>query len=142
MLTFTGRIDSRQDRVLKLGPIQLDRPEAFRQHLRSLDGQVVEVIVRPKQSQRSSEQNRYLWYANTIIAEHLGYDKHEKDLVHYALLQKCYGVRHDETLDVDVPARTSSQLTTKEFSEYMDWLVRYAAMELDIVLPLPGEADF
>jgi hypothetical protein len=39
------------------------------------------------------------------------------------------------------PAKTSSQLSTKEFSDYMEWLVRWAAMEHGIRVPLPGESE-
>ncbi len=99
------------------------------------------VVIRRVAKRRSLEQNAWIWgVAYPLIAKTLGYDYHEYDDLHYALIAKCFGAHLDERLGTNVPNARSSQLTTTEFSEYMEWLVRVAAQEWDCVIPLPGEA--
>jgi hypothetical protein len=89
---------------------------------------------------RSDRQNAWIWgVAYPLIAETLGYDRHEHDEIHYALVAKCFGTHHDDKLAIDVPNVRSSKLSTKQFSDYMDWLVRFAAQEWGCVIPLPDE---
>lgn len=114
-----------------------------RQYLRGLRGQRVDVIVKPHRKDRSLDQNAWIWgVAYPIIAAEIGYDEHEHEDLHYALMEKCFGSHFDKRLGSLVPNKRSSRLTTKEFSTYMDWLVRFAAQELGgILVPLPGEAE-
>ena len=109
--------------------------------LESCKGHDVDVVVRVHQKTRSLEQNAYIWgVAYPILAEHLGYDKHEIEDLHYALIEKCFGTHFDQRMRQMVPNKRSSKLTTKEFSEYMDWLVRFAAQECGgVYIPLPDE---
>ena len=72
-----------------------------------------------------------------MIAHELGYDKHEHDDVHYALVAKCFGTH--VKLQQEIPNVRSSHLTTTQFSELMEWEVRFAAQELGVVVPLPNE---
>jgi hypothetical protein len=130
---FTGR-------VLQGGLLVLDRPKDYAKHLRSLAGQYVEIVARKRRSKRSLDQNAWWWgKCLPLIAEELGYDKHDHDALHYALVAKCFGTHMDPKLNVDVPNARSSQLSTAEFSELMEWVVRWAATEYGIVIPLPNE---
>lgn len=114
----------------------------YRAHLHSLRGKPVEVSVRRASSQRSLDQNAWVWgCAYPLLCETLGYDMHERDDLHYALVEKCFGSHIDPRLGVNVPNKRSSQLTTAEFSEYMEWLVRFAAQEFQCVIPLPNEVE-
>lgn len=108
-------------------------------------GQDVCVSVQRRDKQRSAEQNAWLWgFALPAIAEHCGYDEHEHERLHYDLLSVRFGTTAVAPL-VDgappriVPTRTSSQLSIKEFSDYMEWLVRYAADKFNVTLTLPSE---
>lgn len=106
--------------------------------LRTQAGEFIEIKVPGRH--RSSQQNRWLWgVAYPYIAEHIGYDRHEHDELHYALIAKCFGTHHNDRLDAEIPNARSSQLSTKEFGDYMEWLVRFAAQEWGVVIPLPGE---
>lgn len=122
----------------------LDAAEAElrRGYLRKLAGQRVQIVVRKFRKNRSDRQNRWWWgIAVPLIAQELGYDKHEHEDVHYALVAKCFGVHFDDRLKQEVPNKRSSSLTTAEFSELMEWAVRVAAIEWGIQLPLPNEAE-
>jgi hypothetical protein len=111
-----------------------------RGYLRQLAGQAVDVIVRRHRKRRSDAQNRYHWgIAVPLIAQELGYDKHEHEDVHYALVSKCFGTHLDAKLKQEIPNKRSSMLSTEEFSQLMEWEVRWAATELGIVVPLPNE---
>lgn len=131
-------------RVGSDGRIEFDRynRKALDAALDGLRGQEVDVVVRPHQRTRSLDQNAWIWgVAYPILAEHLGYDKHEHEDLHYALVEKCFGSHFDKRLGQMVPNKRSSKLTTREFSEYMEWLVRFAAQECGgVYIPLPDEA--
>jgi hypothetical protein len=125
--------------VDRVGHLHLADRSGLRRWLRSLAGDAVELIVRHPRRQRSSQQNRWWWgVAIPLLAEHTGYDRVS---LHYELVRKCFGVTHDPKTGLDVPNARSSKLTTKEFSELMEWVIAFAACELDVTLPLPGDAD-
>lgn len=126
------------------GRLQMDGIEASqrRRYLRSLAGKRVGVVIRERRAQRSHNQNAWLWgVALPVLAEALGYDEHEHETLHYALLGECFGHVYDQRTGQTVLAKTSSQLNTKEFANYMEWLVRWAATEHDCRIPLPGESE-
>lgn len=127
------------DGQLAMQPLEAGQRRAF---LRSLSGQPVDVVIRRRRSKRSAEQNAWLWgVALPVLAESFGYDQHEHEMLHYQLLAECFGERYDQRFGRAVPCRTSSQLNTQEFSQYMEWLTRWAAVEHGIRVPLPGESE-
>lgn len=137
-MQWTGFVDDS-------GVFALDQPDKFRAWVKRFAGHEVVVTVQRKTRKRSLEQNAWLWgVALPLIAEHLGYDRHELDELHYDLLSVRFGTKavaprvpgaHPRI----VPSRTSSDMTTTEFSDYMDWVVRYAAQEFGVVIPLPDD---
>jgi hypothetical protein len=131
---FVGRVNA--------GRIEWEPSEAGkrRQHLESLDGKVIEAVIRQRKKKRSHDQNAWLWgVALPLLADSLGYDKHEHESLHYQLLAECFGSAYDQRFGREVPRVTSSRLSTKEFSDYMEWLVRWAAVEHNCLIPLPDE---
>lgn len=129
-------------RVLPGGLLVLDRPKDYARYVRSFAGAFIEVTLRKQRSKRSLDQNAWHWgVALPIIAQELGYDRHEHDVLHYALVAKCFGVHHDAKLQQDIPNVRSSKLSTAEFSQLMEWEVRWAATEYGIVVPLPNESE-
>ena len=126
------------------GRVEFDPAEAHarRQHLATLDGQRVEVVIRKRKTQRSLQQSAWLWgVALPLLAESFGYDRHEHESLHYQLLAECFGSSYDQRFGREMPRVTSSRMTTKEFSDYMEWLVRWAAVEHRCIIPLPNEGD-
>jgi hypothetical protein len=111
--------------------------------LSKLEGCDVDVAVAKHHAGRSLAQNRAWWGITIpIIADHLGYDMHEHEMVHYALVAKCFGETRDERLGHDVPNVRSSKLTTAQFTQLMDWAQRFAATEWGVVIPSPNEPDW
>ena len=121
--------------------VKLDQEAAYHQFARrKWLGKPVEVIIRGKRSKRTLAQNRLLWgQVLPALAEELGYDRHELELLHYGLLGKRFGTKKDKLSGLELPVKTSSQLSTKEFSDYVDWTVRLAAVDYGIVIDLPGD---
>jgi hypothetical protein len=136
--TFRSRVSAEGDH--KMAGDERDR---LRVWLKTLRGKDTELVIRERKSQRSLDQNAWIWgVAYPVIAEALGYDSHEIEELHYGLVAKWGGEHFDKRLGAMVPNKRSSKLTTKEFSDYMEWLVRFAAVELGgIVVPLPGESE-
>jgi hypothetical protein len=127
------------------GHFALDDRDGFLAAVRQFKGKEVVITVEEKKRKRSLAQNRWLWgRALPLIAEHCGYDHHEHERLHYDLLSVRFGTEAIAPLVPNappriVPAQTSSTLSTKEFSDYMEWIVRYAAETFGVVLPLPDE---
>lgn len=133
---FHGRISD--DGRLEL---QEDETHVRRNYLKRLAGKDVDVVVKVHRNTRSADQNAWHWgIAIPIIADALGYDKDEHDELHYWLVKQCFGTRVDPLMG-EVPNARSSKLTTAQFSEFMEWEVRWAAKEHGIVVPLPNESE-
>jgi len=124
---------------VRAGRVIYDRPADFVNWLSTLNGKRVVVRVEPRKVRRSVEQNAYWWgVVVPIIAEDLGWDRHEHDALHYSLLHECFG--YTEKNGLRVPIKTaSSKLSVDEFTQLIEWAVRWAAVEHHIVVPLPNE---
>lgn len=135
------------------GELRHETPVDYDRHLASLEGKRVELDVKVHRSQRSTAQNRWLWgpgytaLLNAILEEQ-GYDHHErtedlKEQLHEELLKQRFGTKTVPSLTggppVSVPNCRSSKLNTKEFADFMEWLVRYAATTYGVVLELPDD---
>jgi len=72
-------------------------------------------------SSRSPQQNNYYWFIVDLLAEDLGYTRME---MHQALKD------HFEVV-------STKTLTVKEFKDYIDRIIRWASMELGVVIPDP-----
>ncbi len=127
--------------VVSRGGVLLDARPQFDAYAKTMEGQRVELVLRKRKSQRSLDQNAWIWgVAYPLLAFGIGYDAHEHEDLHYSLIEKWGGTHFDTRLRTLVPNKRSSHLTTKEFSDYMEWLVRFAA-ECGVIIPLPDEAE-
>jgi hypothetical protein len=120
------------------GEIKEGKLIAKRPDLRGWKDGPVTLTIKPKRKTRTPPQNRAWWsLVIPLIAEHLGYDHHEHDMLHYALVEKCFGSEWDARIKADVPRVRSSQLDTVEFAELYSWAQRYAATEWGLNIPDP-----
>ena len=136
-LTFPGAIgpDAR---------LHLDNRSAFDQATAGMKGKRVVLSLREDRATRSTLQLRWEFgVALPRIAAYCGYERNECEELHYELLAKHYGRRYNKHLRKYVPkVKRSRQLDTKQYAEHQDWLVRFAAIELNgLVIPLPNEVD-
>jgi len=135
---FHGRVSADGERI----EFAKQERTVRRNYLKRLAGQAIDCVIKVHRNQRSLDQNAWHWgVAIPIIADALGYDKDEHEELHYQLVALCFGMHRDERLACDVPNVRSSKLTTAQFSEFMEWEVRWAAREHGIVVPLPNESE-
>jgi len=122
---FLGRIEH--------GKLILDSPDRFRVHLSRYEGQPVEVVVRKKKSQRSLQQNSYYW---GVVIEILRtyFEGYTADELHQALKYKFLRTHEDSDLPA---AKSTTKLSTKEFGEYIDSIVRWAGEQQPSIY-IPG----
>ena len=130
---------SEQPILATVTPTGLRLDAEAKARLKLLAGERVE--IRKVKRTRSLDQNAWIWgVAYPQLAEALGYEPHEIEELHYGLVAKWGGEHFDKRLGAMVPNKRSSKLTTKEFSDFMEWLVRFAAKECGgVVIELPDE---
>lgn len=93
----------------------------------------IQVMVAPLAQRRSLNQNALYFAWCQIIGDHLGMTKDE---THFALKGRLLGL--EETKLGPVP-RSSADLSTVAFTDYMEAVSRFAAMELELRLPVTSE---
>lgn len=109
----------------------------------------VEVIVRRFAKKRSPEANAYLWgVCYPLIADASGYEKEE---VHYVMCCKHFGTKVVEVMGESFtrPVRTTTTnedgeaewLNVMEFAEFVDFVIREAALWYDVAIPPPTPKD-
>ncbi len=122
---FLGRIENQR--------LKLQDPDSFKSLIISLDGKEVELTLGKKKDNRTLDQNALLWAINTLIANELGWEK--EDL--HAYLKERFAPKRKITVkgtETIIPKGTS-QFTKEEFSEYIERIKRFAAIEMGIVIP-------
>ena len=116
------------------GIVVLDDEKGFTEHIKSLDGKFIQLVVRRYRTNRSNNQNKYYWgVVIKILGDELGY---MPDEMHNALRWKF--LRKGGKLET---VKSTSSLTTIEFEEYLELVRIWALRDLEIAIPLPNEVD-
>ena len=116
------------------GIVVLDDEKGFTEHIKSLDGKFIQLVVRRYRTNRSNNQNKYYWgVVIKILGDELGY---MPDEMHEALKWKF--LRKGGKLET---VKSTSSLTTIEFEEYLELIRIWALRDLEIAIPLPNEVD-
>lgn len=109
-------------------------------HIGGMPDNVAYIVqVTQYRKKRSNEQNAFLHAVPLkLICEHTGYDI--EDMKTY-LLGECFGWEEYEMFGQrrKRPLKRSSDLNTAEFSGFMEWIERWAATELQMIIPRPNE---
>ena len=95
-------------------------------------------IVR-KSKKRSVDQNAYYWGVVLMyIGSEIGYTKEES---HEAMgrIFLSYEKANAKTGEIERFVRSTTELSTVEFEEYLEKIRQYCIQELDILIPLPNE---
>jgi len=104
---------------IKNGKMTLTNGEEFDRAISKLQGEYY--IELKETGVRSSQQNNYYWNIVRILAEELGYTENEM----HSTIKNHFEVESTKTL------------STKEFASFIERLVRWSAIELNIVIPDP-----
>lgn len=111
--------------------------QAIDTYLKTREGKAVSVKFCRPTSTRSLEQNRYYWgVCLTIIAQETGHNTEElhtaiKDI----LLPRKFIKLGNREVEV---TKTTTDLNTTEFEQYLERLRTWASTELNISIPLPS----
>lgn len=119
------------------GKFIADDVRQFRKAFYAFEGKEIYVTVNKKVNSRSSQQNRYYWgVVINMLAEFTGYTPDEMHDALKMLFLKIPGER-------GLPDRLKSttELTTVEFENYMEQIRNWAAVELAYYVPLPNEVE-
>ena len=102
--------------------------EQFDDILKSFEGKAVRVTVTKDEGKRTINQNKGLWRWNKILGDHTGYTEEE---MHYAMCGALYGWKKLNVggMTIDRPNKTTSLMTTSEFSHHI-MLYRIKAEEI------------
>lgn len=96
-----------------------------------------EVLISLKKEKRTIPQNRLYWLYLSCISDETGMDKDDLH-VHFKrkFLQKEEIVIGNEVV---MSTYSTTELTTKQFTDYINQIVAFASSELGIVLPDPAD---
>jgi hypothetical protein len=120
--------------IVQDGHLIMEVRGLYARHLQSLEGKRVTVTVEKEKRKRSNQQNKYYWgVVLQLIAEHTGEDPEN---IHEAL--KAHFAPKHVVGNIVIPSATR-YLDTIDFSTFVEKVARWAAEELGIMIPLPGE---
>ena len=123
--------------------IKFDETKKFYSQLKfiAVDTEVIIEVreyneAKEKESFRSAAQNRYYHKMLDVLCDYTGdthMDMHEQLKVRF--LAKPYVLEDKEYMIV----KSTTELTTKNFAEYLDKIFHWAAEELEVTLPAASE---
>jgi len=99
-------------------------------------GDSVEVTVQKPKKDRTNKQNAYYWgVVLDYIADYTGFETYE---VHEEM-KRMFNPKPSKFNPEVTVGGTTTKLTTDEFNEYIEKIIRWAAMTLGVVIPDPNE---
>ena len=102
------------------------------------EGTKVDVVIRKHRKKRTNLQNSYYWgVVLLILSNEFGYETEE---MHMVLREKFLRIHDDKHPDF-VIAKSTTKLSTIEFSEYIDKIQRWAAVEHQTYIPDPESME-
>ena len=119
--------------IVKEGKLKLNNSRQFQDSLREFEGKDVELRIKERSANRSKEQNSFYWTWIDILSKEIGYTKEEMHtLIKYKFLK---GNVVDENGVEQEIIKSTTTLTTKEFSLMMNDLLFWSNNTLNINLP-------
>lgn len=118
--------------------LKMLHPAKWKTHLLRLKGKTVQVTCERRKKTRSSTQNAYYWgVVIRMIADECGYiGKEDEEALHNRLKEMFLGRKGRLGI-----TQGTSELTTEQFGEYIERIKAWAAEELKIYIPEPGEME-
>ncbi|HNC13938.1 MAG TPA: hypothetical protein PLF59_19310, partial [Cyclobacteriaceae bacterium] len=101
-------------------------------------GKSIEITVRRKKKHRSVQQNRYYWLVVTILSDYTGFTKDEMHSILRSKFLRAEKVNEDTGVVYEY-VKSTTELTTVEYEDYLDDVRRFAAQEFNMTVPMPNE---
>lgn len=128
-LTTTGYI--------KDGAIVFRNLDRFKGEIIESNWTEFEITVEKKKKSRSAQQNRWWWACMAILSNELGYRKEEiHEICKYKFLKR--ELVDENSGEVFEYLKSTTDLTTTEFSVLIESVIQWAQDTLKITLPLPN----
>lgn len=97
-----------------------------------------EVTICKKSKHRSSQQNRWWWACVTVLSNELGYTKDQMhEICKYKFLKR--ELVDEKTGEVFEYLKSTTELTTTEFSTLIESLIQWSNETFNCKLPMPNE---
>jgi len=139
--------------TMEFGRVVYPDPEKFRRAIQSLPDGIYINRIEKLYSKRTNPQNSYYWGVVLPLVKdgllQVGYECHSLDEAHefcknqFIIIQgrKRKRLVNRETGEVRYVKvfPSTRKLTTVEFSEYIDRIIRWSAEYLGVIIPYPGE---
>jgi len=123
--------------TVKNGKFIPDKPKDFRFEFYRREGKRVSLTVSYEKKNRSNNQNKYYWgVVCELISEVTGY---EKDEIHEILKQMFLAEPKFIGSQEVVIGKSSADLDTVQYEDYLEKIRRWAVQELNCYIPLPNE---
>jgi len=121
--------------IKKQGKLQILSDELLETYLKTIkEDKKLKVQITQYRKPRTLRQNRYYWAIIHFIASELGYEKHEAEELHDTFKAMFNNEKKGRLRIV----KSTTKLTTTEFVEYMETIIRWVAKELGISCPPPN----
>tara|TARA_R110002074_G_scaffold19449_1_gene61876 strand:+ start:396 stop:776 length:381 start_codon:yes stop_codon:yes gene_type:complete len=113
--------------------LKLNNKRLFIDSLKHLEGKEIEIRIRERSANRSKEQNSLYWIWIDILSKEIGYTKEEMHtLIKYKFLKR--NIVDDNGVESET-IKSTTTLTTKEFTAFMDEVLFWSNSTLNINLP-------
>lgn len=111
--------------------------QLLREQLQRNEGMEMQLSVEPYKHPRTNQQNKYLWsVVYKAISDHTGHHVNEiHDACKKMFLAPNFvrmGSKEEQI------AGSTTELSTKEFGEYVDRVIAFAGTELSMAIPPPS----
>jgi len=125
---------------IKNGKVTYQNKELFDDHMLNYEGKTVVITVGEQKKRRSLNLNSYYWAVVVkLLSEETGYDKDEMhEVLKSMFLRTRYqikGVWVDST-------KSTTKLSHKEMSEFIEEVKRFASTTLGVYIPDPNEVEY
>jgi len=119
--------------TIQQGKLKLNNKRLFIDSLQHLEGKEIEIRLRERSANRSKEQNSLYWIWIDILSKEIGYTKEEMHtLIKYKFLKR--NIVDDNGVESET-IKSTTTLTTKEFTAFMDEVLFWSNSTLNINLP-------
>lgn len=102
--------------------------------VKKMEGKSIE--IKPVSNSRSDQQNRYMWgVVYKLVSDHTGFTPEE---VHETYKIKFLTYEKEHKGKIYKFTKSTANLSTLEFGEYLDKVINHAQGELKIIIPEPN----
>jgi hypothetical protein len=120
----------------KDGKLHIVNRKGFATYLSTFNGLPFELIARKPRKARTTNQNNYYWgIVLALISQTTG---HEPDELHEAFKRKFLTKHNEHGLEF---VQSTTELSTADMVYYVEQVRRFAAMELETIIPDPNEVE-